>query len=439
MFVRNKFFSKKARLFWLFGFYAAVFCFLAGPVFVFAQEEKNTIKDNLRKEIEAAENNIKEYQAAIDSKKGEAQTLSGEIKIIDTEIKIIESEIKKTDLSIKKAELEIETREIELSKIESFFSQQKILLRESLREMQKSDNYSLLEIIIEKNKFSDFFSEVQNVQNIHNRLQSAFEEFRDSKKKLEVEKEAYEEEKQDQLSFKTIKNIQEKDLKEKIEGRKRILKITNGEEKKYQDMLKSAKKDVTEIKKQLFMLEGMAITFEEALLHAKFASDKTGVRSALLLSVLTIETKLGTDLGRGSWKVDMKVEDRNAFKQICEKLSLDPDLMPVSRKPSYGWGGAMGPGQFLPRTWLVYENEVARLTGNNPPNPWSLKDAFVATALKLKAGGADKKTYEGERSSVLKFFAGSRWNNPSYSWYGEKVMTQAEIYQRQIDILDKSR
>jgi len=433
MFVKNKFFYEKARIFWLFGFCIAYLFFAQ---ISFAATDTATIKDSLRSQIEEIEKQIKDYQTAVDSKKNEAQTLSSEIKKMDTDIKKVELEIKKTELILKEMEGEIEIRANKISGIDSFLSQRKILLRETIREIQESEGSSLLEIILEKKQFSEFFSEIKNLQDIYNRLQSIYQELRDSKRESEIEKAAYEEERQGQLALKAIQKIQQKDLKEKIEGRKRLLQVTKGQEASYQSLLKSTKKTVAEIKKQLFMLEGMSITFEEALSYAKFASEKTGVRAALLLAVLTIETKLGTDLGKGSWRVDMKSGDREAFKQICEKLNLDPDLMPVSRKPSYGWGGAMGPGQFLPRTWLIYEKEVANLTGHNPPNPWDLKDAFVATAVKLSKAGASSRTYDGERKSVLQFFAGSNWKNSAYAWYGDNVMRQAETYQKQIDILD---
>jgi len=439
MFTKKKNFSKKARTFWLFGLLAAV---LLGWVQISVsqapnnQEQKN-FKEILKKEIEETEKQIEEYGDIIASKETEAQTLSGEIQKFDAQIKKIELEIKKTNLVLEEAELAIREREAEISKIEGFLSQRKILLREFLKEIHNFDEHSFLEIILQNNEISDFFDEVQALQNVHNNLQGALKEFKEFKKGLETEKEAYEGAREEQLALNRLQKLQQNELKEKRNGRKRLLGVTKGEEKKYQNLLKEAKKSVTEIKKQLFVLEGMSITFEEALDFAKFASERTGVRPALLLAVLHVETKLGTDLGTGNWKRDMKPgNQQKAFKEICEKLNLDPDLIPVSRKPSYGWGGAMGPGQFLPQTWLSYENEIAQLAGHNPPNPWDLKDAFVATALKLAKAGANLKTYESERKSVLIFFAGSRWNRPHYSWYGTKIMNQAEIYQKQINILE---
>jgi membrane-bound lytic murein transglycosylase B len=83
--------------------------------------------------------------------------------------------------------------------------------------------------------------------------------------------------------------------------------------------------------------------------------------------------------------------------------------MPVSKEPSYaGCGGAMGPAQFLPTTWLLYEKRVAELTGHNPPNPWNVEDAFTAAALFLADRGAASKTVAGETSAAKAYISGSQ-------------------------------
>jgi membrane-bound lytic murein transglycosylase B len=97
--------------------------------------------------------------------------------------------------------------------------------------------------------------------------------------------------------------------------------------------------------------------------------------------------------------------EKNAFLQITSRLGLDPNSVKVSREPTYGCGGAMGPAQFIPSTWLAYEAEVARLTGHNPPSPWNTQDAFTAAAVKLARGGAT--TRAGEEGAARAYVGGS--------------------------------
>ena len=123
--------------------------------------------------------------------------------------------------------------------------------------------------------------------------------------------------------------------------------------------------------------------------------------------------------------------EKAAFFAITGKLGLDPDKMPVSRKPSYGCGGAMGHAQFLPTTWLRFESRVGQLTGHNPPSPWSVEDAFTAAAVFLADAGADSKNSAGEVAAAKTYISG----NPSCTksicrYYSNRIIALAKEIDR---------
>ena len=95
----------------------------------------------------------------------------------------------------------------------------------------------------------------------------------------------------------------------------------------------------------------------------------------------------------------------------------------------------MGPAQFIPTTWLLYEDAITKITGNNPPNPWDPKDAFIASALLLRDNGASTQIYQDEINAALKYLAGSNWKKSAYRFYGDDVLSLAGKYQEQIDLL----
>src|SRR5258708_20010024 len=114
----------------------------------------------------------------------------------------------------------------------------------------------------------------------------------------------------------------------------------------------------------------------------------------------------------------MAQRDWADFQTITSGLGLDPDLMPISARPcskaerdrlgpgvpcGYGWGGAMGPAQFIPSTWLLYQNRISSLTGTNPPNPWNPRDAFMAAALLLQDNAASRGTPPPDPPSPLPY------------------------------------
>ena len=198
--------------------------------------------------------------------------------------------------------------------------------------------------------------------------------------------------------------------------------------------------------------------------------EKQGVRSALILGVITQETRLGANVGTGTWQIDMHpTRDRPLFASITKTLGIDPDDSPVSKRPGYGWGGAMGPAQFIPSTWACFGGFINKRTGtcnnvkridaktfwagpweyqaskdrirqilgsNEVSNPWNPEAAFMASALLLRENGASKGGYSNEHLAARIYFAGPRGaRNPAYYFYGDGVMKFAAEYERRISIL----
>jgi hypothetical protein len=64
-------------------------------------------------------------------------------------------------------------------------------------------------------------------------------------------------------------------------------------------------------------------------------------------------------------------------------------------------------------------------------NPWDIRDAFLASAIKLGNDGATSK--EGEWAAAMRYFSGS--TNPRFRFYGDRVVTIVEGYQADIDAL----
>ena len=95
----------------------------------------------------------------------------------------------------------------------------------------------------------------------------------------------------------------------------------------------------------------------------------------------------------------------------------------------------MGPAQFIPSTWVAYGPKVTSLTGK-PSNPWDIRDAFLASAIKLRAGGANN-TLEGEFNAAMRYFAGSV--NLKYRFYEDNVAAIAARYQKDIDTLKEAK
>ncbi|MCG2699429.1 hypothetical protein L6251_03370 [Candidatus Parcubacteria bacterium] len=426
----------------VFGLTLLVVLFSCGNIFLSAEEVDPSAVANrraqLQEELKNIEAQIETQRSVIQQKQKEATTLERDIAIFDAKIAKAKLEIKMRDIEIAQLSDGISNRSASIKSLSVKIDDKRNSIAELLRNTNEIDSISLIEIFLGNETLSDFFVEPDSYELIQRSLQDSLAEFRDTKNQTEKEKEELENKKAEQVAMKGIQEIERNRLTQAETEKKRILKITKGEESKYQKVLSESQKSAAAIRTQLFLLTGSpSIPFEKAVEYANIASSATGIRPAFLLGVIAEESNLGANIGTGNWKTDMHpTRDAPIFKEITAKLGLDPDKMPVSKKAWYGWGGAMGPAQFIPSTWIMYESKIAALTGHNPPNPWDPYDAFMASAILLTENGAVAGNLASERLAALRYLAG--WKNAgksAYAFYGDDVMELAAKYQSQIDIL----
>ena len=137
--------------------------------------------------------------------------------------------------------------------------------------------------------------------------------------------------------------------------------------------------------------------------------------------------------------------DVQPFLAITSALGLDYKSMPVSCPQSIGYGGGMGPAQFIASTWVLPDlnSRVKQaLNMSSMPNPWDPQTAFMASGLFLSDLGADSSSYSAQRTAACKYNSGQTCYNavtgkPNLGLsYGESVMGLTDrIQQNQIDPL----
>jgi len=432
--------SKAARCFfivlWLFNF--GFFGYYVTNK-VFAASVVENLKEDFRTQINDLEKQINDYQMSISNLQQQSKTLKSEIILLDTKIKSAELEVRRTILAVQEIEGGLADKNLALGQAELKLDRERVILTNYLQTIYEADQQGVLEIVLSNDKLSDIFDKINSLQQVQESIRESMASIKQLKAGLEQDKQTLEDQREEMNQLKVLQEIQRRAIAYQQEEKKNLLSQTKGQESNYQNLLKKAKADAESIKKNLYLLEGIGVSMplEEAYRQAKRASDLTGVRPAFLLAVLKNESSWGERVGTGTWRRDMHTRDQQSFIQICESLNFDPDKMPVSRKPAYGWGGAMGPAQFLPSVWLSYQSQIAKLTGHNPPNPWDIGDAFVAAGIKIAQAGANEKTSNAEWKAAQIYFAGKRWNNPTYYFYGNQVMELAGIIQDQLDIITK--
>ena len=418
-----------------------IFLFLI-PSFVNA-DVIDDLKKDLENQIEQKQQEINQYENNINQNQQKSKTLENDINILEDQINKIRIELNQFDLIIQKSTLNIQGIDQEINILKDNVNQKKDLLSEYLRTMARCDDESLLEVILKNEKFSDFFDELNALENVQEQIHGILMAVNEIKGELQNQKDELEGEREEQNRLKSFQLSQQRNVENKQWQKEDLLDKTKGEDIRYQQLIESTGDQIVYIKEQISLLEKYNLTLEEAVQNAIFAATKTGIRPAFLLGVLESESRLGLNVGTGTYYKDMYLcyhslgkitqanKEKNAFLQICEELGLNPDTQPVSAEPWYGCGGAMGVAQFIPTTWMAYRDRIAELTGHNPPNPWNHRDAFTAAAIKLSNGGANQRTEIGERTAYAKYLGGSRYSRWIWHQYTDKVINLANNFQKQ--------
>lgn len=411
--------------------------FVVFPFFTFAALTPEE-RAQLEAQLADLEKQIGANKSELEKKQGERQSLERDVAIIDAQIKDSQLAIKQRELTIRKLTDGIKDKESAIALLDQKIVKGQESIAQMIRRTREIDDTTTAELMLGDN-LSEIFTEIDEFETVQKALDAAFVEMNAAKVDLGARKEALAGQQEEEEEMKQLQVFQKRSLEEKENEKQQLVTAVKGEEKVYQSVIAAQTRTAQEIKARLFELrDSGAIPFGKAYEYAKEASALTGVRPAIILGILAEESNLGENVGTGNWRTDMHpTRDQPVFEQLMAELGLDPDTQKVSKKPWYGWGGAMGPAQFIPSTWKQYKDRVGKITGQTPPNPWDARTAIFASAMLMADNGADKQTAAAERLAALRYLAG--WGNaskPAYAFYGDDVMALAAKFQKEIDVLE---
>lgn len=432
---------------WLLGVKTAIVLagiggFVAGSVYAptsytFAQSPSDE-RAQLQAQLDQYEREIAQHEAQISSYRAQGKTLGSEVGKLNAQVASLNAQIKALTVNMQLLDRKIGTTETEITATEDSLSQNEIVLGQLIRETYRSDQSSLLEIMLKNGELSDFVTDVDNVQALQVSVKAAIGTISNLKGQLENHKVALGEAREDAMTAQQYQALQRQRANQVAQQKKSLLVQTQGQEAKYQVLLKDTQAKASQIRSRLFsLLGGGQMQFGDAYKLAKAAGDATGVRPALILAVLDRESALGANVGRCSYKSSMSPTQQPIYLAITSQLGIDPDSVMVSCAivSDGAYGGAMGPAQFMPATWQGYASRIASLTGHRPPSPWNNMDAFMATALYMKDAGAIAGNTQSELVAAAKYYAGGNYAR-FLSTYGQAVVSRANQFEDDIAVLN---
>jgi len=419
--------------------------------FVFGEPSPIEERKALEEELLKLEEQIAQYDKDIAKTEQEKKTLENKISILKNTIKKLDLQIYQSNVVIKDLGYQIQDTENSIKITSLKIEEGRERLAAILRTIYEEDERPLVEILLSEG-MSDFFDNLVALEALNVKNKELLDNIKSLKTSLEGQKQSLDEEKSDLEKQVVIQTLQRQESAQTKAEQDYLLKLTEAEYQKYLKEKSDVEKIAQKIRERIFDLIGVpeAPTFGEAYEIAKFVSGQTGIRPALLLAVLTQESNIGKNVGQcfltnsqtgdgvrlSTGKTETKVmapnRDVPRFLEITQELGRDPYNTPVScpLKDSYGtpvgWGGAMGPSQFIPSTWAIYKDKLQGILGHEP-DPWNIKDAFMATGVYLK----DLGCLSNEFTAVMRYFSGYSWSKWE-EFYGRSVLAIAVQYTQDI-------
>lgn len=428
-----------------------------GSFGVLAQMSPQEERQSLEKELKELEEKITQYQRDITKTEQEKKTLQNQIYSLRKRIEQLDLQIRQSNLMIKDLGFQIKDTEGSIEKTSFKIEDSKQKLANILRLIYEEDQKSLIEILLSEPKLSNFFDNLIALESLSSKNQELLEDIKALKSDLGEQKQSLSEEKGDTEKVAKIQALQKQESEAIKRDQEYFLKLTEAQYQKYLKEKQEVEKKAAEIRARIFELVGVpkAPTFGEALEIAKYAASLTGIRPAFLLAILQQESAIGRNVGQcylvnpvtgegvrvstggNAPKTMHPTRDVPPFLIITKELGRDPYKTLVSCPMSVGWGGAMGPAQFIPSTWVLYKDRLSAILGK-AGDPWNIKDSFLASALYLSDYGAKTKTQDGEWKAAMIYFSGSTKNSAFY-WYADNVLKIAAGFEKDIETIEKSR
>ncbi|MDE2071341.1 MAG: lytic murein transglycosylase [Patescibacteria group bacterium] len=418
----------------------------------------------LQTQYDQLQQEIAQYQKVIDDTKAKEKSLQGDVTTLNATIAKAQTEIKQRTVQINQLSDQINQKTQTITSLEDRLAQGQDALAKLLRQKQQTESSSLVEVALSSGSVSDFFDSVDQIDQLDQSLQQHFDELRGVKTETEQQKAQLAAQQSAQQDARYSAQLLQKQVTQTKQQKVQLLTETKGQESEYNQVLAQKQQQAAAIRAQLFNLrDTQGISFGSALQYATVAGNATGVRPALILAILSQESDLGNNIGScyitslvtgdGVSKINgaayekvMKApRDTDPFETLMDAVGRQWATAPVScplgrtYSTSRGYGGAMGPSQFIPSTWVLFEPRITAALGTSgTPDPFDPQAAIAATALYLKDLGAAAGGYTAERNAACKYYSGRSCDSrsPVNYTYGNSVIAKAETFQNNIDFLN---
>ena len=371
-----------------------IFSIVSSSIRVFAIEECFSDLGSNRKDLESAleecQDIINKTEKVLQNKQRERTDTEFEVLLIDKEVNEALLEIRTSDITIGQLGEEIVVKERTVEDLKGDIKEQKLFLSEILQRTSEVEERGFLDLLLSGTSFSNYFQKGQEYDVLRESFEDSISSIDNKTLRLTNSVDELENRKIERARLRQQQQAAAEQIKYQKNEKEKILKAQLAEEDSIKSTIASIEDRAAQIRNRLFDLRGGgAIQFDEALSYAKEVEAKLGVDAAFLLGLIKTESDLGKNVGQGSYLIDMHpTRDRPIFPFIADLFGFEADDLRVSANPGFGWGGAMGPAQFIPSTWVCYGGLINEKTGTCARRSNLIK---TSSNLQIGSSGGDVK------------------------------------------------
>ncbi|MFZ1019660.1 MAG: hypothetical protein WAN61_01545 [Minisyncoccia bacterium] len=368
-------------------------------------------------------------------------TLKGDVDYLNSQINALKAKIKAESLVIAQLGVAIVDKTNTINSLSDKIDRENESLAQLIRNTNEFDQENLVNLILSDDTLSSFYGDLESYDSIQQAVKASVDLINGVKAQTEAAKTDLQKQQAAETDAKTqLENAQTSVAKVEAD-KKQLLTISQQQEAAYEKLAAAKKAQADKIKSALFSLAGTSekIDFGTALNYANEVQAKMGVDPAFLLAIITQESNLGANVGQ----CYLKDPDTGAgvgkntgvpFSNVMNPTRDVPPFLSITGDFSFnayqtavscpiagagGYGGAMGPAQFIPSTWELFASRLKNILGYEA-NPWSAQDAFMASGMYLSDLGATSTSQSAENRAACKYY-GSGGSSCSYSRSVEKL------------------
>lgn len=400
-------------------------------------------------QIEAELNTLLAEQAAQQKTTG---TLKGDVDYLTSQINALKTKIKAEGLVIAQLNVAITDKTNTITSLSDKIDRENESLAQLIRNTNEFDQENLVNLIFSDDSLSGFYSDLESYNSIQQSVKSSVDVINGVKTQTEAAKTDLQKQQNAETDAKAELENAQKTVAKSEADQKQLLAISKQKEAAYQLLAAQKKAQADKIRSALFSLAGTSqkIDFGTALGYANEVSAKLGVDPAFLLAIITQESNLGANVGQcyltdPDTGAGVGKNTGTAFAKVMSPTRDVPPFLSITGDFSFnayktavscpiagagGWGGAMGPAQFIPSTWKLFADRLKTILGYEA-NPWSAQDAFMASGMYLSDLGGIGSSQSAQNRAACKYY-GSGGSSCSYS---RSVQKLKNTIQANIDLL----